>query len=169
MNDIFIEQLVKREPNNVTKAKKAGIIIGALFIVVLCFFVPALFPFILPIAAGIIYIAYILIKRTNLEYEYSVTNDELDIDKIMNKARRKHSFNLKIKRIEIMVPVKNNSYQQEISNYSKLLDFSSGQLKDNTYAIMYNEDGKRYKIILEPNEKVLKSMKRYIPSKIKSL
>lgn len=90
--DNFAEYMVKKRPDSRDNAKRAGIIALA---VVLCaasvflVFVTHI-PFILLITCAIIYGAYFLITGTSVEYEYAVTNGEMDVDKIIARRKRVH-------------------------------------------------------------------------------
>ncbi|UKI37385.1 MAG: DUF6106 family protein [Clostridiales bacterium] len=55
--------------------------------------------FVLLIDAGVVYGAYILITHFNVEYEYILTNGDIDIDKIIAKKKEKKSFELFDERI----------------------------------------------------------------------
>ncbi|MBC7960135.1 MAG: hypothetical protein H7X94_09730 [Vallitaleaceae bacterium] len=164
-SDLFNEQLVTKESSPKDLAKKVGIIS---FAVVLAFAILALIPSILLIVLiieGLILV--FLFRRFNVEYEYILTNYELDIDRIYNKMKRKKGISIDVKRFSIVVPVLKKEYENELSKVDKVLDFSSGVVKENTYAAIYTMDGKRIKLIFEPNEKLLKSIKMYCPSSFK--
>ena len=47
-----------------------------------------------------IYICWYVVTGRNIEYEYTVTNNNLQLDKIMNKSRRKEILSIDIKKIE---------------------------------------------------------------------
>jgi hypothetical protein len=95
--DHFAEQLVKKYHSSKDDLKKALIITGAAVItllsLVLAFmgFLPAL---ILPV--GAVWGAWYLLRLSQVEYEYSCTNGELDIDKIMGQDKRKSLLSVKV-------------------------------------------------------------------------
>lgn len=164
-NDIFNEQLVKKEPNPKDMMKKVGIIFAAIVVLVLVFLMLPVI--LLPVILVEFFVVAFLLKRTNVEYEYILTNNDLDIDKIYNKVSRKKGLNIDVKRFIIVAPVNKKEYEAELSKYDKVLDYSSGIVKENTYGVMYTQDGKRLKLIIEPNEKMLKAIRMYCPSAIK--
>lgn len=164
-NDIFNEQLVKRALNTKSLMVRVGIVGGAITVLLL---VSMILPMILlPAILVIGFIAWFLIKRTNLEFEYILTNYELDIVKIINKLKRKKGISIDVKKFSIVAPMIKKEYEADLSKFDKVLDYSSGVINENTYAAMYNKDGKRFKLIFEPNEKMLKSIRMYCPSAIK--
>lgn len=86
--DNFAEYMVKKRPDSRDNAKRAGIIALAVVLCVASVFLVFVthIPFILLITCAIIYGAYFLITGTSVEYEYAVTNGEMDVDKIIGTA-----------------------------------------------------------------------------------
>lgn len=165
MDNYFKEQLVKKEVSGIDMAKKVGIIALALVLVVVSSALLKQFGVIAMLA--IVYGAYYLLQRTNLEYEYIFTNGDLDIDVIYSKAKRKSALNIKAKDFDIVARMNDKKFEHEFTRFEKVLDFSSGKVKDNTYVAILSHEGKRTKMIFEPNEKILEGMKMYIPRKLK--
>lgn len=166
MGDVFNEQLVEKKNSMKDNLIRAAIVVGAILLMFICFMIQFLAGFIVPIVVVIIIGAGFLMRRLNVEYEYVFTSGDLDIDKIFNKNKRKKFLSIDVRKIEIMAPVDSKDHARELSNFQKVVDCSSGVKKDNTYAAMLVRDGKKEKLILEPNEKMLKAIKKYIPRKI---
>ncbi|MCT4686441.1 DUF6106 family protein [Vallitalea sp.] len=166
MGDIFNEQLVKKSNSLKDNLMRVAIIIGAIVLIMVCSIIPILVGFLIPIAMVLIFGAIFLMRRLNVEFEYIFTSGDLDIDKIFNKNKRKKFISIDVRKIEIMAPVNSKDYASQLSNYEKVIDCSSGTNSNNTYAAMIVRNGKREKLILEPNEKMLKAIKKYIPRKI---
>ncbi len=158
MSDIFKEQLVVRKPNSKDLTKKVGAIILAIIIVfVVSIFIPAISIFIL--VACIVGVVYIF-SLTKVEYEYIFTNGELDIDAIFNKSKRKRQITFMVKDAELITKINNQEHMNSLANGAIVKDFSTGVLSENSYAIILNKDAKKYKIIIEPNEEILKEILR---------
>lgn len=90
--DTFKEQLVKKTPETNDQIKKILIIITSCLLAVLCFLFFMGTPFAIfgvVIAGGIIYGGYYLITNLMIEYEYILTNGDLDVDKIVAQRSRK--------------------------------------------------------------------------------
>jgi hypothetical protein len=152
MTDVFIEHLVKRRPNSTDMIKRSGLIFGVLLIMFLSStFVPMIAPF-LTVGAG--FGAFILHGRLNKEYEYILTNAELDIDVIYNRRTRKHLVTLDVKGIEVMAHVSDTKHAHSMSNAQETFDYGTGAETENTYAFITTHGGKRTKFIIEPNEKL---------------
>src|SRR5690554_5559375 len=94
--DVFLEKIVERKKTS----KDTLISIGIVLAIPVAFIVVVNIPFIgqllrgfeLIILVGLVYGAYHLIRSRNIEYEYIVTNGELDIDMIMARKKRKRIF-----------------------------------------------------------------------------
>ena len=103
MNDIYLEYILKKKKTGGQKAIIAVIIFAAIIVSVallLLIFATATalsgtqfgsfsFSIGLVLIAFAWYGAYLLMSMQNIEYEYILTNSEIDIDKIMSKKARK--------------------------------------------------------------------------------
>ncbi len=92
--DIFFEQLVIKKKTALDFLKKLGIILLALILFyILVIFIPQFFAgfgyFGVMLGVAGLFGAYYLISYMYTEYEYIITNGELDIDKIMGRKKRK--------------------------------------------------------------------------------
>lgn len=164
-NEVFNEQLVKKQPNSKDVMKKIGIIVAAIIVIlVILTLIPQI---VLPAMLVEGFILVLVFRRMNVEYEYILTNNELDIDRIFNKNSRKKGMSIDVKSFVIVAPVLKKEYVDDLKKFDKVIDFSSGVVTENTYAALLNKDGKRVKLIIEPNEKMLKAMRMYCPSAIK--
>ncbi|HOQ16793.1 MAG TPA: DUF6106 family protein [Defluviitaleaceae bacterium] len=164
MGDVFKEQLVAKK--RTIKDYILVILIMLVAIVLLLFVIPMLGTFSLLAVALILFGTYWLIQRFDIEYEYILTNDELDVDKIIGKSKRKKLLTVSVKEFEIMAHVNDEKYAHELSNYNKILDYSSGEIKLNTYAAIFNYNNQKVKMIFEPNEEIIKGIFQYIPRKL---
>lgn len=165
MGDIFREQLVEVKQTSTTTMKKTGVIIVAIIIALVAITFGG--AFIGPlVVVGVIIGASYLIKSMNLEYEYILTNNELDIDKIMNKERRKRLLTVDIKEINVMAHIDDGMRKGELERAQKTIDVSSGEKGSNTYVIVFNHNETLTKLIFEPNEDVKRDIYRQAPSKV---
>ena len=87
-NDFYSEQLVAKKSGGSETAKK--ILIGVLTALVAAFlFLIIIFPLSLLLVGLVFYGGYYLMTGIDTEYEYILTNGDLDIDKITGKRKRK--------------------------------------------------------------------------------
>ncbi len=165
MSDIFVEQLVKRKKNKRSSLKKILIIFAGVISTFLA--IEFLFAFSFILIALIWFGVYHFYVRENVEYEYSFTSGELDIDKIMNRSSRKRILTVDVRDFEVMVKKNLENQNKELNNFTKVFDYSSGEINENIYIAIFRKDKERVKLIFEPNEKTLNSIRMYIPNKIK--
>jgi hypothetical protein len=92
IQDTYMEHLVKKDPTIADQLKKCAILFVALLVVAACA-VFALSQYVNVLAVGlavaVCWVAVLLLRQQRVEYEYIITNHEMDIDKIMGKSKRK--------------------------------------------------------------------------------
>lgn len=155
MGDVFKEQIVKKEDTKKDMRKRAAIISGAAFFSIGSYYLLGISS--LPLILVIIIIAYFLINRTFIEYEYIYTNGLLDIDCIYNKSKRKHILTVNTDSFDIMAHIDDKEHLAPYENL-KIKDFSSGEIYGNTYVFVTYYKGEKVKFIIEPNEEMLEIM-----------
>ena len=101
MDDFYTEQLIKKQADSKDTLKKVGLIALTVVSVLLVFVIPV--GIILPVV--MIVIDVLMFRNLNVEYEYVFVNGDLDIDKIMNKSRRKRMFSVYADQMELLAPV----------------------------------------------------------------
>jgi hypothetical protein len=162
MKDIFKEQLVKRRPNIKTAVAKAALVSAAIFLMMFVLLIEALNLFFPLLWAVIIFGTYFLFRRLNIEYEYMLTNNELDIDIIYGKSRRKRIFTASVRDFEAFRKVGTPEMEHSFSGATARADYSGGpggHIALHEFLIPHG--GKRMRIIFEPNDELLSSI---IPS-----
>lgn len=166
--DTFIEKIVARKKTKKDYVFIAGVLIvglSAIFFILL--FIKYLQQFIIPLIITDIYGMFYFIKSRNIEYEYIVTNNYLDIDKIIDKKKRKQLFALKCDSIDIIAKVNSKFYNDEIKSIKKMeFVVSSMDNNDNIYFICTNHKGSKILIFFEPDQRMLERLRKYIPRKV---
>ena len=96
--DHYNEQMVQKQAQVKDIALRILISAVALVLVVVSAYVAFWIQFLplLLVGMGALYLAYVLFCNTYVEYEYIVTNNDLDIDKISGKRKRKRLITLKL-------------------------------------------------------------------------
>lgn len=99
--DNFHECLVQKKPSGSDNAKRIGLYALALVLSVLAlYFLLVIFPLNVFLAAGLFYGAYYLGGNFSVEYEYIITGDEMDIDKIIGRRKRKRLITAPIAKLD---------------------------------------------------------------------
>lgn len=166
--DTFMEKLVTKRKSIKDQFITAGIILGAmiLIMVVLSIQVIAQLGISFFLAAAIVYLGYRLITSRNAEFEYIVTNGDLDIDKITARRKRKRIFSASCKEFEILSRVKSNSFSQSVQSIKNRIDATSSIDSPDAFFATLNYKGEKTLLIFEPDERMLNNFKIFIPRKI---
>jgi hypothetical protein len=166
--DTFLEKLVTRKKTLTDYLILAGTVIVGILLIMAALTIQILMQLGLSLllAAGIIFLGYRIITSRNIEYEYIVTNGDLDIDIIVAKRKRKRIFSANCKEFDIVSPVKNSQFDHAVRNTKNRIDASSSVDSPDAYFITLNYKGERTLVIFEPSEKMLKNFRIYIPRKV---
>lgn len=165
MSDLYSEWLVKRKTPAYTFAVK--LLIFAAMMIALSFAILTLnvVIFIAAIAIGVGF--YFYSTSVNLEFEYIYVNGELDVDKIMNQARRKRALTFDMNHLEIIAPESSHHLDSYANKTCKTFDFSSGDKDaEGRYVLYGTVKNEMIKVILEPNDRILNDMRMSSPRKV---
>lgn len=165
MNDTYVEILVKKQPKSWYSFVKGLLVFSSIWV----FAVLGLFQVnVIFIILGIILsiVTYFVFQELDLEYEYLYVNGELTVDKIKGKSSRKQCINITMDLIEVVAPFKSFHLDEYDKKNKVLLDYSSGTQPDNLYVIYFKGKKGLAKLLFEPNEKMLDSMRMLSPRKV---
>ena len=175
MADVFVEHMVARRPTPKVLLQKGLLSVAAVVAGLLPFAVSVLIgvdvTMLVPFTAiGAGWGMIVLFRRLNLEYEYIVTNGEMDVDKIMGRSSRKRLFTVDCRIFDIVAPYKPDySSEYQSRTITNVVDVSSHPNAPGRWFAVYNaKDGKRTLLIFEPSERMLEAFRLYIRGKIKS-
>jgi hypothetical protein len=164
--DIFLEKIVRRKKTIIDTAITAGIVVlGILLIMILGSF-GFLRSFAPIFIVGIGYIAYAFIRNRSIEYEYIVTNGDLDIDMIIAQRKRKRIFSGSCKDFEMIAKLTSGQYDQNTQSIKKRIVAVSSMESSDVYFISLVKDGQKTLVFFEPHAKMIESFKKYIPRKV---
>jgi len=168
MDDLFMEKIIVRRKTGQDYLKIAGLLVGGFVVLTAIMLFGGYFSFLVPILlVGLGYGLWYMLSGMNREYEYIVTNGDLDIDMIIARRKRKRVFSGKAKDFELMAKVGSDDYKDAQKGNRTLLDCSSYIQAPDNWFILAEYKGQRLMVIFAPEERMLKTMKRYNPSKIK--
>jgi len=106
-------------------------------------------------------------KKLYVEYEYTFTNGEIDIDKIVEKKKRKRVINFQIKEVELLAPEDSN-YVRDFSNKPvEIVNYFPITTDGKIYAAMLTSGNKRVMIRFLPDDEFLKLCFKYNPKAVK--
>lgn len=160
MSDFYTEQLIKKQTGMKDVVIKAVLVAVAIVSVLTVF----IFPMGLLIPIIVIALVWFLMTRLNVEYEYLYVNGDLDIDKIMNKSKRKRVFSANVDSMELLAPV--NSPRLDQFQNARVINLSSGNADARLYALIVSGNGQMSKLIFEPNDTIIEGIYMLAPRKV---
>ena len=114
--DIFVEHMVKRKKTVMDYIKVLAVLLGGLFLILIvpliAVVIPSIGSLILVMVILIVYLMYKLVTSINLEYEYILTNAEMDVDKIVNLRSRKKMAEVNFHKIDFFGKVRCEEYNK---------------------------------------------------------
>ncbi|MDW7657660.1 MAG: DUF6106 family protein, partial [Bacillota bacterium] len=126
MSDTFMEKIVQRRKTGQDYLKIIGLLVASFVLLTALMMFGGYISFLVPILlVGIFYGLWYLLTGMNREYEYIVTNGDLDIDVIIARRRRKRIFTGKAKEFEIMAKVNSDDYRDAQRVKHVVLDCSA--------------------------------------------
>lgn len=169
MMDIFCEYIVKKRIGVIDVLKLIAL---AALAVIVAYLVLLFGSFFLGSGVGLVlafvvlYFAYKFSKDMFVEYEYALTNNELDIDKILGKSRRKHIITVDFKTVEICASINDNRFTSEYNtSVSKILDVT-GKSDNEIYFVNFTTDQGRTRVLFQPTDKMKDGLKLVNPRAI---
>ena len=167
--DTFVEELVVKRKGLLNLLLSLLFVVVAAVLAFACFILlSAIFPAMLVI---LVVGAYLGIKFQGVEFEYSFTNGELDIDKIMAKRKRKTLVSVNYKQICVMAPY-TAEYEGETKDYrvSEIIRAVSSKNSANQWFFIYEKQEGGYGfVVFQPSKRFREAMRKYMHSRLKGM
>lgn len=109
---------------------------------------------------------YFVFINLSVEFEYLVVEGDVSVDRILARSRRKKVINCKKEEIQIVAPSDSYMLKDYEKNGMKVKDCSSGRPDAKTYSLICQQGAECIKVIFEPNDKILRSLRYSIPGKL---
>lgn len=167
--DIFLEYIIKKNRDAKDWAITAGGYFAALILsFIILGFVRFLGGIGFLLIAGAWYGAFWLMRSRDIEYEYILTNNELDVDKIASKRRRKHILTVDFRSVELCAKTDDPLYAADYNNAQGIIkkyDFTGISENDIYFADFAGESGKT-RILFQPSDKIRESLRLINPRNV---
>jgi len=166
--ETFIEKIVHKKKSSLDRLISFGIIFASFIVAfaILLILTEFIAQFAFLLSVGAIFLGFRLQSRTNLEFEYLVTNGSLDIDKIISQRKRVRVFSADCKEFEAIGRVKSKNYGPHVTNGAEQIFAGTSMDSESLYFVTLPYKGKKTVLFFEPDQRMLDSFKRFIPSKI---
>ena len=153
--DSFVEQLIKERRGGRYFLSMFGLTVAALLLLTLTVMFAAYLNMLVAfIIVGIGYGWYWCTSMLVTEYEYCVTNGDIDIDRIRGKRRRLRLVSVRGDKIEALAPYKGEALTQ----YNRVVRCTSGTTNDLWMFSYHSKKNGHTAVVFEPNARVLRSL-----------
>ncbi|MFT9076301.1 DUF6106 family protein [Ethanoligenens sp.] len=169
--DTHVEYLVKRHVDSSTLALKILIVLASAVLGVGLLFISLTIPVLssLGILALVLCIwgGWMLLRRFQLEYEYILTNFDLDVDKIVAQRKRKRMMSIDLHRIDQFARFDENHRQHvESAGIQKRLDASTHVNGETWYLIFNHKELGKTLLLFSPDERIQQAVKKAKPQAV---
>ena len=159
----IIEYLVKKEKTSSDTFKVLGLYVGAFILTVLSF--TFLKGFAIIGAAAAVYFAYYLSANFDLEFEYCMLGNDLRIDKIMSRKKRKQL--IEINGIDVIaIAAAGNKDVLDMYMATKTLFAAEKENDEENYVIVAKTSEGTVKVVIKPDERIIERYKTVMRSKV---
>lgn len=169
MQDVFIEHMVRKQRTPTTALCKVGIVAGAVVVsfLVMTFsrLVPMLSFFSPFLVMGVLYGAYYLITSMNVEFEYAITNGELDVDQIIAQRKRKRLVSVNCRQVESFGRYKAGEHEGK-QYQTKIIACDSLASDDLWHCTLRLKESGLTLVVFSANQKMLDAIKPFLPRPI---
>lgn len=163
--DTFVEQIVAKKKGG----KEWAIICGSLILclLILVFLAPILFAFLSILAAALIvalgYGEWWLITNQSVEYEYSVTNGDIDIDQITARRKRKRIVSVVGSKLEVLEPYNAAAYASR--PFDRKVVAAPSEAEEGLWCFTYRSKKSGHTLVVfQPEKRVLDALVIGLPA-----
>ncbi len=163
--DTYSEQLVTRASTGADKAKKILISAGAILLATILMWLSVIFTMytlillVFVVLGGAVY----LVSNMDVEYEYIVTNSEMDVDKIIGRRKRKRMITIDLQSAEDMAPYP----ASEDIKVEATVHASTGYENDAYYLLAQHGTYGKIMLIFNPNKKTREAIMQEVPNQLR--
>lgn len=162
--DSYCEQLVVKTRTAGDTAKIVMSIVISLLAAAICVFFALVTG-----AAALLILAVVsigvgvwFVGGMSIEYEYIITNEEMDVDKIMGKRKRKRMITVDLRRVTDFEPI-----PCDTEDFDVVVQASTGLEKDALCMFVEHSDYGKVKIVFNPNRKTRDAIAQMVPKQLR--
>lgn len=162
--DNYCEQLVEKKKTGADIVRMITLSLALILAASACMFASIVFglSFLVIIAVGLLALGVWLVSGMNIEYEYIITNNEMDIDKIIGKRKRKRMITIDLTKVDDF-----GGYPSEKDiEADATVHATTGLEKNAHYLLVQHNDYGKVKVIFNPNEKLREAIAQEVPKSL---
>ncbi len=171
--DNFAEQLVKKKPTGAEKTKNMAVIavgcVGTVAMLIYSLFSMGrgfLTFIMLPLAFLVGFLTFLYHRNTKVEYEYTFTNGELDIDKIIAQTKRKEMLTVSVGKFTAFGRYDENA-SEETADMTVIMA-TNNVAEYEYYADFQHEDYGNTRLVFVPDERLISNILNFLHPSIKN-
>lgn len=162
VRDSFVEIMVKKKKDTVDRLVILVIAIISLALAAAFFYIGLLLPFCFVLGGLSLFFGYFFISRRTVEFEYSLTNDLIDVDKIIAKRNRKRLVSANCKNLESFGRF--DPDEHALKTYEKkVFACTSPKASDLWYFVVKGSNEGNTLLVFNGNERLLEGFKAQLP------
>lgn len=167
MDNRYVEKLVSKKTElNVIALRVAVLVVTLFFSYVIASLIGFVYGLIAIFFLG--YLTWYVFFMTSVEYEFVLVNNELTIDKIYGKNKRKTQQTVDVSKCEVIAPIESTYVSGYHRNTQmKAFDYTSGENNEPVYILIAPYGASTAKIYMEFDQKMLDAIKMAAPGKVK--
>ena len=164
----FVREIILKKKKSVQDVMSIIITVMVafmLFYLILIQFATGKLAIFIPIEiAAVIYGMYLAITSLNVEYEYSVINGWMDVDKIIAGKRRKNVAKIEVKNVEYFARFDDKHMGvAEDESVEKVIDATTTIDSPKVYFMIYYNNNKKICLLFEPTDEMIENFSHYVP------
>lgn len=106
------------------------------------------------LVAVVAYVSYKVMTSVNVEYEYILTNNEMDVDKIINRKSRKSLVTINIRRVDEFEKCDGHRENRYINDGNVKVIDACRDRGEGCYYMTFTDDAGRGVLLFTPSEQI---------------
>lgn len=158
--DTFVEQIIYRKKTKTQVALAALIMALTSILVVMLFLFLRSLAFVLMLPLG--WLMWWLLSGMNIEYEYCITNGDIDVDRIVARRKRERVVSVALKKVESAGRYEPEKWQGR--QVDRLVFAAPSEKEEDLYYFSYRSKKRGYTLVVfQPNERVMEAFVKSLP------
>lgn len=161
MYNVATEQILKTKAPKQAAVFKVAMILACILAVTT---IPSMYAVGVLLTAVLVVFTVILFKYYNAEYEYSLVDNDLTIDKIMSRSMRKRCGVYNVAKASLVAKPSSQAALGMEHKKLRTASYTSNQSMDNVIVIYtMDSSNEMVRIFVEPNPKMLEAIRKCAP------
>lgn len=166
MDNTYVEKLVSKKMTTTTAMIRVATIVACVIAIYVLSFYLGIYGLVAMFVCG--YLIYYVFSVTSVEYEYVLVKNELTIDGIYGKNKRKTLQQIDVSKCEVIAPVESTYAAGYHRNTEmKSFDYTSGTGEEQVFLLLISFGAAPAKVYIEVDDRLLEGLRMAAPGKLK--